>query len=55
MWMSATDSNRSGGQLTAIGDLVSTNGGPLAIDRSAIRITVLGDNRAIEILGCTAG
>lgn len=55
MWMSETDSNRSGGQLTATGDLTSTNGGPLAIDRSAIRITVLGDNHAIEILGCSAG
>tara|TARA_R110002072_G_scaffold30387_7_gene94985 strand:+ start:1406 stop:2212 length:807 start_codon:yes stop_codon:yes gene_type:complete len=55
MWMSETDSNRTGGQLTAIGDLASTDGGTLAIDRSAIRITVLGKNHAVEIQGCAPG
>ncbi|MGC1494798.1 MAG: protein-disulfide reductase DsbD domain-containing protein [Sulfitobacter sp.] len=55
LWMSETDSSRSGGQLTATGDLQSTGGGALAIDRSAIRITVLGKNHAVEIQGCTPG
>ncbi|MGJ8628843.1 MAG: protein-disulfide reductase DsbD domain-containing protein [Sulfitobacter sp.] len=55
MWMSETDSSRSGGQLIATGDLASTSGGALAIDRSAIRITVLGSKHAVEILGCTPG
>ncbi|MGJ8615332.1 MAG: protein-disulfide reductase DsbD domain-containing protein [Sulfitobacter sp.] len=55
MWMSETDSSRSGAQLTATGDLASTSGGGLAIDRSAIRITVLGSKHAVEIQGCTPG
>ncbi len=55
IWMSETDSTRSGQHLTATGDLASVNGGALAIDRSAIRITVLGKNHAVEIQGCTPG
>ncbi|AXI41110.1 protein-disulfide reductase DsbD domain-containing protein [Sulfitobacter sp. SK011] len=55
MWMSETDSSRNGRHLTAIGDLSSTNGGALAIDRSAILITVLGEKHAVEIQGCTPG
>lgn len=55
MWASETDSSRNGGRITAVGDLQSTNGGPLAIDRSAIRITVVGANHAVEIQGCTPG
>lgn len=55
VWMSETDSSRKGGQLTATGDMSATGGGALAIDRSAIRITVLGSNHAVEIQGCTPG
>lgn len=52
IWMSETDVTRRGGALTATGDLAATNGGALAIDRSAIRITVLGASQAVEIKGC---
>lgn len=55
MWASETTSSRSGGTLTATGDLLATGGGAMAVDRSAIRITVLGDNHAVEIQGCTPG
>lgn len=55
MWASETDSSRSGGRITAVGDLQSINGDPLTIDRSAIRITVVGANHAVEIQGCTPG
>jgi DsbC/DsbD-like thiol-disulfide interchange protein len=55
IWASETTSNRNGKTLTATGDLIATVGGTMAIDRSAIRITVLGDNHAVEIKGCTPG
>lgn len=55
IWMSETDVSRRGNQLTAIGDLAATNGGVFVIDRSEIRITVLGPNQAVEIKGCQPG
>ncbi|MEM6304629.1 MAG: protein-disulfide reductase DsbD domain-containing protein [Pseudomonadota bacterium] len=55
LWMSETDVARSGGTLTATGDLVPTSGSAVAIDRSAITITVLGAQRAVEIKGCAPG
>lgn len=55
VWTSETDSQRSGGTLTAVGDLVPTASGALAIDRSKITLTVLGGNQAVEINGCTPG
>jgi DsbC/DsbD-like thiol-disulfide interchange protein len=55
LWAGEMDSTRSGGTLTARGALSAISGGAVAIDRSAITITVLGDNQAIEIRGCTPG
>ncbi len=55
MWASETDSTRSGSQIVSKGDLASTGGGAITIDRSAIRITVLGEKHAVEIQGCTPG
>lgn len=55
IWMSETDVSRSGGQLTATGDLMATDGGAMTIDRSRVKITVLSGNGAVEINGCTAG
>ncbi|MFD2740227.1 protein-disulfide reductase DsbD domain-containing protein [Sulfitobacter aestuarii] len=52
LWMSETDVTRQGEQLTARGDLIARGGGALALDRSAIRITVLGSQRSVEIIGC---
>lgn len=55
VWASETNSSRKGRTLTATGDLVANAGGALAIDRSRITITVLGDRQAVEIRGCTSG
>jgi hypothetical protein len=55
LWMSETDTRRSGGTLTAIGDLIPTGNGAIAIDRSAIVITVLGNSLAVEVNGCAPG
>lgn len=55
MWMSATESQRSGDTLVASGKMIAENGAALALDRSAIRITVIGQNHSVEIMGCTSG
>ena len=55
LWMSETRTNRQGGQLVATGTLRAEGGVPPMLDRSAIRITVLGKSRAVDIRGCTAG
>ncbi len=52
VWMSETDVTRSGNTLTAIGDMVPPQGRALALDRSKITITVLGQKQAVEIKGC---
>lgn len=52
LWMSETDTRRAGNRLTATGDLVPTSGQAVALDRSAITITVLGASQAVEINGC---
>ena len=50
--MSETDVRRSGNTLTATGDMVPPQGRVLAVDRSKITITVLGQRQAVEIKGC---
>ena len=55
LWMSETDIVRNGNQLVATGDLAAYEGGGIAIDRSEVKITVLGKNHAVEIIGCTPG
>ncbi len=55
LWSSETTVVRQGGILVAKGEIVANGGGALALDRSAIRITVLGQKHAVDIRGCTAG
>ena len=50
-WVSESITQRSGDTLTATVDIVPLVAG-FALDRSAIRLTVLGDNRAVDIRGC---
>jgi DsbC/DsbD-like thiol-disulfide interchange protein len=50
-----TTAERSGGQIIARTELFSLDDGPFAIDRSDLRITILGRNHAVDIHGCTAG
>lgn len=54
VWVSAADVTRQGKELRAEVDMVSTAGGPIAVQRDAILLTVLGKNRAVEIQGCAA-
>lgn len=55
VWVSEADVQRTGPVLTATSDMVHMVQDAFAIDRSALRFTVLGDNHAVDIHGCTAG
>lgn len=55
VWVGESDTRRTGGEVIAVSEMIHVNGGPIALDRSAIRITVLGSNHAVDIRGCTAG
>ena len=55
LWISEAEVRREGGVLHARAELAATAGQPVALDRSALRITVLGDGRAVDIRGCPAG
>lgn len=55
VWVSEASVSRTGRQLTATVEMAATNGQGLALQRQAIIVTVLGNRRAVEILGCPAG
>lgn len=54
VWIGTAETRREGGTLIATSDIVSYDGG-LALDRSAMRLTLIGDERAVDIRGCTTG
>ncbi|NOD64081.1 hypothetical protein GS622_12260 [Ruegeria sp. HKCCD6109] len=55
LWASQPVSQREGNTLVAQAEIINASGAPFALDRSEIRITVLGANHAVDILGCSAG
>lgn len=55
LWATESDTRRSGNVLVASSDLLRDTGGSFAVDRSRIRITVLGQSHSVDIRGCTAG
>ncbi|WP_420585229.1 protein-disulfide reductase DsbD domain-containing protein [Ruegeria sp.] len=55
LWASQPETTRQGDTLVATAEVVSASGDPFALDRSEIRITVLGANHAVDIQGCDAG
>lgn len=54
IWASETETHRQGDTLIAASELVSESGGAFALDRSALRITVLGAKHSVDIQGCDA-
>ena len=50
-----TEARREGRNLVAETEFFSVDDGLISIDRSAVRITVLGKNHAVDIKGCTTG
>ncbi len=54
IWVSQSATTRTGDTLTATTDLVAPTGAPFALDRSTLRVTVIGDRGAVEVTGCPA-
>ena len=54
IWVSEAVTGWTGGALTAVVDMVGPTGAPFGLDRSGLRLTVLGDGRAVEVVGCPA-
>jgi DsbC/DsbD-like thiol-disulfide interchange protein len=52
VWVSEAKTSRSGNTLTAHAEMVSNGTGAFALDRSAIRFTVLGTSHAVDLRGC---
>ena len=54
IWVSPSKVTRQGDTITAVADLVPPDARPFALNRSALRFTVLGDAGAVEMMGCQA-
>ena len=54
VWVSEPEVTRTATHITATSDLIHVNGSSFAVDRAGIRITVLGQGRAVDIKGCSA-
>ncbi len=55
VWVSEATSERQGGQVVAVADVVPADQGPFALNRSDLRITVIGSRMAVELNNCTGG
>ena len=55
LYAGETTTRREGGLLVAETEFLPADGNAYAIDRSQLRITVLGQNHAVDIQGCSAG
>lgn len=55
VWVSEASSSWQDGWLVAEVEMIAVDGGAISLERSELRITVLGDTGAVDILGCPAG
>lgn len=55
IWVSEAQTRWQDGWLMAEVEMIAADGLPVSIDRSDLRITVLGASGAVDILGCDAG
>lgn len=53
IWVSEAATQRHGDWITAVADVVPADSGPFAMNRSDLRITVIGSRMAVELTGCT--
>ena len=54
IWVSEAVSTRSGHSVTMTSDMVPANAAPFLLDRSQVRLTVIGeDGKAYEAMGCS--
>lgn len=54
IWVSEASTRRDGATLTATSELIHVNGDAFSVNRSDIRITIIGTNYAVDVTGCTA-
>ena len=54
VWVSGAVSSRKGAVLTAATDFVPAKGAPFALQRNQVTVTVIGQDRSVEISGCPA-
>lgn len=54
IWVSDADIRREGRMLTASADMVPPDTIPLVLDRSTLRVTVVGQDRSVAVPGCPA-
>lgn len=54
IWVAEAAAQRQGGTLSATTEMMLVDGGPVLLDRSRIRLTVLGARHAVDIQGCRA-
>ncbi|MGP1355972.1 protein-disulfide reductase DsbD domain-containing protein [Roseicyclus sp.] len=52
IWVSEAATRREGGTITAVADVVPPDHGPFALNRSDLRVTVIGTRMAVELDGC---
>lgn len=54
VWVSEAQTTRSGNTVVAISEMIHPEGGAFSVDRSNVRITILGGDYAVDVQGCTA-
>ncbi|KAF0114706.1 MAG: hypothetical protein FD150_1415 [Rhodobacteraceae bacterium] len=54
VWVAAAVTERQGGKLVAMTELVPPSGAPFALDRSKVTMTILAAGGAVEVKGCPA-
>lgn len=52
LWVSSTTVKRDGRMLTGTAQIQSLSGKPMVLDRGALRLSVMGGNRMVDIRGC---
>ncbi len=55
IWIAEASTTRQGGRLSAETELVPPGQAPFSLDRSTLRITVIGEKGAVDIKGCKGG
>ncbi|KAB7613960.1 hypothetical protein F9L33_11435 [Amylibacter sp. SFDW26] len=54
IWINSTSLAQSGKTATAQAELISFSNNPFILDRSKLRVTLIGASKSIEIVGCPA-
>ncbi|MFT6023064.1 MAG: DsbC/DsbD-like thiol-disulfide interchange protein [Ascidiaceihabitans sp.] len=55
IWVSEPKTHREGKQLVAVAQMMHASGNAFSLDRSDVRITILGSSHSVDIRGCSAG